>query len=168
MILPATINGLHGIQLFTNKCGVPVYQVTCISGIGYTLAIPAIITAMLEKIVNVSIHVTVVPEPPPFVNMMHRRCVDGAIGIPVPAYMVDEFGDNVSIVTDASDMRFIHFPAVIIYLLQVPIRTFKKRNIVKIPLGIFMKIVVSQAFLINDRIVMIFLASSRNGNGPKN
>ena len=97
--------------------------------------------------------------------MMHGCGVDGTIRIPVPMHIVDEFGDHVFVVANIPDMGLVQFPPVIIYLLNLFIRTFKKRNIIKIPLGIFLVIFVGQFVVVKYRKVIFFMTTGQKNPG---
>jgi hypothetical protein len=72
--------------------------------------------------------------------MMHGCRIDRAIRIPVPRNVINKFGNNITVVTNMTDMCLVKFPPVIIYLLDLLVGTFKKWDIIQIPLSIFLVI----------------------------
>src|SRR6187401_756677 len=95
--------------------------------------------------------------------MVHGRCIDGTIRIPVPRYMVDKFCYYVFVRSGIPDMSFVQLPPVIIDLLHFFVRAFKKRNIIQVPLIVLTIILLREYVMIETGKVILFRTLSKHG-----
>jgi hypothetical protein len=77
-------------------------------------------------------------------------------GSPVPRYVVDKFRYNIFVRSRIPDMSLVKFPPVIVDLLHLFVRTFKKRNIIQVPLIIVAIILFREHIMIETAKVIFF------------
>src|SRR6185436_2250115 len=167
MITPFHIHVSHTVKLFYNKNRISIYKKSRIGRVSNAFAVSPVITSFLVQVIDIAIHITAISEPPALINVMHGRSIDRAEGLPVPRNMINKFCNDITVITNMTNMCLVKLPPVIINLLDLLVGAFKKWNIIQIPLSIFLVILPGKFFMIR-KLKLIFARTTNKENCCEN